>query len=210
MRRLALILSAYFLGLLGWADSCRAGYLFTLGPNWNNFVFEAEQNEDTPNYYGFGGRVSWGFSVAQVADFALYAQYTPGRLSSATPPRTDAVVMDYGAEFGVRLLDVLYLGLRGGMWKYQLFKSYEEREIDGAWLGLGGSASLGMIMPVSKRMAWQTSLDIGQAVLQRLQGAPDDAGTNYRKLSRVGVTLSLVYNDDDVSSVADSLLNSFF
>jgi hypothetical protein len=192
------------------SETSFAGLLFTIGPNWNNFVFEAEKNEDTPNYYGYGARMSWGYSVAKVADFGIYAQYTPGRLNSATPPRTDAVVMDYGAELGLRVLNVFYLGARGGMWKYQLYRAYEDAEVRGSWMGLGGTASLGMIMPISKRSAWQTTFDVGQAVMQKLNVTPADADSNYRKLSRVGVTLSLVYNDDDITSVGSSLLKSFF
>ncbi len=192
------------------SETSFAGFLFTLGPNWNNFVFEAERDEDTPNYYGYGARMSWGYSAAQVADFGIYTQYTPGRLNSATPPRTDAVVMDYGAELGFRLFHMFYFGARGGMWKYQLFRAYEDSEIRGSWMGLGGTASLGMIMPISKRTAWQTSLDLGQAVMQKLNSSPADTNTKYRKLTRLGVTLSFVYNEDDISSVADSLLKSFF
>lgn len=192
------------------AERCYAGFLFTIGPNWNNFVFEAERNEDTPNYYGYGGRMSWGYSVGQVADFGLYTQYSPGRLNSAMPPRTDAALMDYGAEVGFRLANVLYVGARGGMWKYQLFKAFQDNEIRGAWLGLGGTISVGMLMPISKRTSWQTSLDMGQGVLQQLKGATSATTTRYRKLSRVGVTLAFVYNDDGVSSVAESLFNSLF
>jgi hypothetical protein len=187
-----------------------AGFLLTAGPSWNNYVFEAESSEDTPNYYGYGGRVGWGYSVAQIVDIGLYAQYIPGRLNTAIPPRTDTVLMDYGAEVGVRFMQALYLGIRGGIWKYQLFRAYRDDEVRGSWLGLGATGALGLIWPVNKKVSWQTNFEFGRAVLQGPKVDPESSVGRQKKMSRIGVSVSFVYNDDDVLSLGRSLYNSFF
>ena len=198
------------LGMLSFSLVCQAGVLFSIGPNWNNFVFEPEAKEDTPNYYGYGGRIAWGYSVAQVFDLGLYTHYTPGQLKEASVMDADASLLDYGAELGVRIFDLLYIGTRAGVWKYQLFKSKEDGEIAGKWMGLGGSASVGMIMPISKRASWQTSLDLGQATMRKVNNTATDTSTGNKKLSRISITVGFVYNDDDTESGSVKLLRSYF
>lgn len=192
-----------------WPSTLQAGVFLTLGPNWNNFVFEPEAKESTPNYFGYGGRISWGYSIGQVLDLGVYSQYAPGKLKVASALDGDAALLDYGGELGIRILNLLFIGGRGGVWRYQLYKKTMDDEISGKWMGLGGAASMGMIMPVTKRSAWQVSLDVGQANMRKIDNTPEDFGTNFRKLSKVSITLAFVYNDDDSTSVTANLLNSF-
>lgn len=198
------------LAMMSFAPSGFAGYLFSIGPNWNNFVFEAETDENTPNYYGYGGRLSWGYSIGQVFDLGMYAQYTPGRTTSPSMLNGDAAVYDYGGELGVRVLGVFYIGARGGAWKYQLYKRQQMAEIGGIWSGWGGSGSLGMILPVSKRASWQTSFDMGRAIVEKDNKTLADLGTRYKKLSKLSITMAFVYNDFDAASAGTSLINSFY
>ena len=132
------------------------------------------------------------------------------RFSVPLSTQTSGTALDYGAELGVRIFDLLYIGTRAGVWKYQLFKSKEDGEITGKWMGLGGSASVGMIMPISKRASWQTSLDLGQATMRKVNNTGSDASTGNKKLSRISITVGFVYNDDDTESGSVKLLRSYF
>ena len=191
------------------AMPCRAGVLFSLGGSWNNFVFEPNDHEDTPNYYGYGGRGSFGYSVAKVWDLTFFGQYTPARLGSASATDADATLTQYGFETGIRIYDALYLGGRGGFWDYRLRKRRLTDEVEGSWSGLGAQGVIGLILPVGKEAAWQTTLDVGQAVLAKMNKSADEATIGKRTLGHISVTVSFVYNSLSLSSLEDSLLNSF-
>jgi hypothetical protein len=186
---------------------CLAGGLVTIGPNWCNFVFEPKLREPTPNYYGYGARISAGYSIDQMVDLALYGQYSPGRLNSASTTETSAAVYDYGGEIGVRVFDVLYIGAHGGTWNYRLLRRSSEEEVGGAWSGPGGGLSFGMILPVNKEVKWQATLDLGQAVVTKTNKAADDVDLKSRNLSRASVTVSLVYNGYESGSTWNALFN---
>jgi hypothetical protein len=188
---------------------CRAGVLLSLGGSWNNFVFEPKDREDTPNYYGYGGRGAFGYSVAKVWDVAFFGQYTPARLDSASATDADATLTQYGVETGIRIYDVLYLGGRGGFWDYRLRKRHLTDEVDGSWSGLGAQGAIGLILPVGKEAAWQTTMDVGQAVVAKMHKSADDVNIGKRTLAHISVTVSFVYNSLSLSSREDSILNSF-
>jgi hypothetical protein len=189
---------------IGYSDT-----LFTLGPNWNNFVFEASAKEDTPNYYGYGGRTSLGYSFGQIFDLALYGHYSPGRLDSASATDAHAVISDYGAETGLRILSVMYLGVRGGVWNYRLPKKTLDEEIEGTWSGTGGEATFGLLFPATKQASWQMTMDVGQGLLDKQKKTADELLLKPRKFSRVSVTISFVFNSYMSNSVDSALFNSF-
>lgn len=196
--------------ILSLATPCKAGMLFSLGPSWTNFVFEPVANEDTPNYYGYGARSSFGYSLGQVIDISAYGQYSPGRLNSASSTNPSAFVYDYGGEIGARLFGVLYLGVRGGVWTYHLSQRALDEEVGGTWSGPGGEASFGLLLPVGKQAAWQLSLDAGQASVSKTDKKEGEVVPNTRKLSRVSVTMSFVFNGYQSDSIDASLFDSFF
>ena len=191
------------------ARPCDAGVLVSLGGSWNNFVFEPQTQEDTPNYYGYGGRCTFGYSVAKAWDIAFFGQYTPARLESASAMDADATLTQYGIETGLRISDVLYIGGRGGFWDYRLRKRKLTEEVGGAWSGLGGQGAIGLLLPVSKVAAWQATLDVGQATMYKTNKTAAEANLGNRSLSHISVTVSFVYNSLSLSSLEDSLLNSF-
>ncbi len=184
-----------------------AGMLVTAGMQWANFVFEPKVQEETPNYYGYGARTSAGYSLGQNLDLAVYGEYSPGRLNSASSSGSTAVLLDYGAEIGVRILQTMYLGARGGQWNYRLTRRTADEEVGGSWIGLGGAASFGMLVPVNKEVQWQASLDFGQALLKKHKFEVDDVDKKARVISRASVTISFVYNTRTTSSTWGSIFN---
>ena len=199
--------AAIFTALFFGESPCEAGGFLAVGPQWVNFVFEPKVQEETPNYYGYGARASAGYSVDQVVDLALYGEYSPGRLNSASSSGSTAVVLDYGAEIGFRILQTMYIAARGGQWKYQLSRRTAPEEVGGAWTGVGGAASFGLLLPVNKEVQWQTSIDIGQALVKKTNLEVDDVETKARVISRASVTISFVYNARDTVSAWGSLFN---
>lgn len=187
------------------AASARAGILLSLGPNWNNFVFEPLEKEETPNYYGYGARASFGYSIQRVWDLALYGHYSPGKISVASALKEDARFYHMGAETGLRIAKAVYIGVRGGPALYRLLKQNEDSEIPGQWTGYNIQGSLGLILPTSKAAGWQTSLDLGQATLR----PSDDSSAKPRTLSQVSLTLAFVYNGYQTSSVDTAILNNW-
>jgi hypothetical protein len=191
------------------AVPCEAGLLLSLGGSWNNFVFEPKNREDTPNYYGYGGRGGFGLSLAKVWDVALFAQYTPARMGSASATDADVTLTQYGVESGIRIFDVLYVGGRGGFWDYRMHKAKRVDEVRGSWSGIGYHGSIGLILPMTKDSLWQTTLDAGNAVVAKTNKTADDAMIGKRSLSHISVTVSFVYNSLSLGSFEDSILNSF-
>lgn len=182
-----------------------AGILVTLGPNWNNFVFEPVQKEDTTNYYGYGGRASFGYSVMRVWDLALYGHYSPGKRNVAGLVKEDARFYHMGAETGLRIAKAVYIGIRGGPALYRLTKQNEESEIIGQWTGYTAQGSLGLILPTGKATAWQTTLDLGQTSVR----PSDDSAAKPRTISQVSLTVAFVYNGYQTSAVDTAIFNNW-
>ncbi|MCX6125943.1 MAG: hypothetical protein NTV34_14520 [Proteobacteria bacterium] len=196
-------LSAVYMVALFCEESAIAGIYVSVGPNWNNFVFEPEKQEATPNYYGYGARGSFGYSIYDVWDLGLYGHYTPGKLNSASLTQEDARLWHGGGETGFRIAKALFIGVRGGPALYRLAKQTDDSEILGQWTGTMAQGSLGLILPVTKAAAWQSSLDVGQATLK----SSDDAATKPRILSQISLTLSFVYNVRQTNAVETALFN---
>jgi hypothetical protein len=204
---LSLSLTATLASVFFVESKSEAGMLVTAGMQWANFVFEPKAQEETPNYYGYGARTSAGYSLDQVLDVAIYGEYSPGRLNSASSSGSTALVTDYGAEIGVRILQTMYLGARGGQWNYQLTRRTADEEIGGSWTGVGGAASFGMLVPVNKEVQWQASLDFGQALIKKKNYEADDVEKKARVISRASVTVSFVYNSRYTPSTWGSIFN---
>lgn len=186
------------------AEACLAGLYLVAGPNWNNFVFEPVEREETSNYYGYGARGSFGYSLGQILDLGLYGHYTPGRLDSASLTKEDARLWHAGAEAGLRFANAVFLGVRGGPALYRLNVKNEDSEVEGQWTGTMFQGSLGLIMPVTKTSFWQTTVDIGQATLKS-SGA--ETVTKPRTLTQISLTLAFVYNVQQTSAVDKAILN---
>lgn len=193
LRKALLKIIAACIGWLGLAATSASGALYLNGgPSWNNFVFEAEDQEETANYYGYGARISFGYSLANVWDLGLYGHYTPGRLNAAELNREDARLWHIGFETAARLAKVLYIGVRGGPSLYRLSQVNSSTEVPGQWTGTMVQGSLGMLLPVTKVSNWLLSMDMGQAQVSKSDATGDDA--KVRKISEISLSLSFVYN----------------
>jgi fermentation-respiration switch protein FrsA (DUF1100 family) len=177
-----------------------------LGPNWNNFVFEPEEQEDTPNYYGYGARGSFGYSVYDTVDLGFYGHYSPGKLNSASLTQEDARLWHGGGELGVRIAKAVYVGVRGGPALYRLTRKTEDTEVGGQWTGTMIQGSLGLILPVTKAASWQASFDAGQASVS-LSDGPDTS--KPRTLTEISLTLGFVYNIHQTSAVETAIFNNW-
>lgn len=198
-------MTVLILGLFTSAELARAGVLLSVGPNWNNFVFEPLEKEETPNYYGYGARVSAGYSIQRVWDLALYCHYSPGKLNVASALKEEARFYHMGAETGLRIAKAVYVGFRGGPALYRLVKQNEASEVTGQWTGYNVQGSLGLILPTSKATGWQASLDMGQASVR----PSDDSSVKPRTISQVSVTLAFVYNGYQTSAVDTAIFNNW-
>jgi hypothetical protein len=183
------------------------GTLISPGVSWSNFVFEPVDNEATPNYYGYGAKLTLGYSVDQVWDLGFYGQYIPGKLKAASTINPDATVMSYGLETALRVNHSLYLGVRGGPTTYHLLRHVEPEQVDGEWEGLSGSAMLGLILPASKQVFWQFTAEYGTASLRRKDL---DLDSENRRLSIFSVMLSFVLNSDQSTRLDNILLRNWF
>lgn len=191
--------------LVASASSARAGVLLTVGPNWNNFVFEPVAKEETVNYYGYGARASVGYSIMRVWDLALYGHYAPGKRNVAGVVKEDSRFYHMGAETGLRLAKAVYMGVRGGPALYRLAKQNEDNEIVGQWTGYTVQGSLGLILPTSKATAWQATLDLGQTSVR----PSDDTSAKSRTISQVSLTFAFVYNGYQTSAVDTAIFNNW-
>ncbi len=191
--------------LFGIGSTTYAGALVSIGPNWNNFVFEPLDQEQTPNYYGYGARASFGYSIQRVWDVALYGHYAPGRLDSASATKEDARFYHVGGETALRIAKAVYIGFRGGPAYYRLVNQLETTEVSGKWSGYMAQGSLGLILPTTKATSWQTTLDIGQATLR----PSDDPSAKPRTLSQISLTLAFVYNGYQSTAVDTAIFNNW-
>lgn len=184
-----------------------AGTLVVPAIGWSNFVFEPKEQEATPNYYGYGGRLSLGYSIHQVLDLAIYGQYIPGRRNAASTINPDAQMTSYGLQTGLRIKNALYIGVRGGSTSYNLLVPPQEiNEVAGHWEGLGATGELGVILPASKQVFWQFSAEYGSSTMTRKD--LDEEG-EHRRLSVFSVMLSFVLNSDQSTRLESVILRNW-
>lgn len=154
-----------------------AGILFYGETRWSNFVFEPKASEPTPNYYGYGFGLHLGYSIMQNVDIATFGIYTPGRLKEPKFGETDAVSTLYGGEIAARIVDSVYIGLRGGGTTYALNTKYSSDEVPGVWKGYGGELGLGAIIEVTRSHFWQVGVNLMHGVVACRQEC-DETGEN--------------------------------
>ena len=182
----------------------QGGILLAPGVSWNNFVFEPVAHENTPNYYGYGGHLSLGYSVMQVLDFAAYGEYVPGQLNAAELGKEGARIYSYGGELAFRIGQALYIGGRGGSAGYSLIQRTYPEEVGGRWTGVGGGVSLGLIIPTSRMNMWQATLDFGQMTVRPVETPTDPA----RRISHISLKLAFVYNSLHISRLDNAIYNN--
>lgn len=190
-------------GLAMWGDAARAGWLVVPGMYWQTYSVRPLAAEQTPNYTGYGARLTLGYSVNQVLDFGLFGAGGSGARDSGGLPGESQLGW-YGGELGLRLAEAVYFGLRGGQAVYNLDSAEFEGEPLGQWLGVGGGVSLGAILKMSRRTAWQVTFDLSHAEL----AAPTPAG-EPRHLDAVSLTIGYVFNGFHNSRIENTIFKDY-
>lgn len=210
-RTLRLILVASLLAL---SDVSVAGVLVSPGVHWKSFSFRPKDAEATPNYYGYGGSLRFGYSLAQVFDLTLFGSYTPAQLESASSPtEPDALHRFVGVALGLRIASSVFIEGRVGRLDYSLMQHKHPDEISGHWAGVGSGASIGGIIVAGKSHFWQVTLDADVGTkMQKVDATADDK--QVRNVDAMSLSLAYVFNhfynsSVDNSSIGAFLLNSF-
>lgn len=186
-------------------DFAHAGMLIAPSAKWANLAFRPKTEEDTPNYYGYGGGLSLGYSIKQKFDLGLFANYLPGTRGGAKFGKTDAQLIFYGGEMALRLFSTIYLGVRGGLADYQLRKTTDTIDIPGHWSGGGGGFSLGAFFATSKRTFWQASIDIMMASI----GSNDPQVVDKRTVEAFSLSIAYVYNGYESYGIENNIFGDY-
>lgn len=207
MRR-SLIAAVGLLGFLGLAAPARAGWYLAPEARWGVFAARPEAGENTPNYYGYGGTLSFGYSPRQMVDIGAYGSYLPGALKHAEIGKDDATLVSYGGELGFRIADAVYLGFRGGPDKYRLNQPSddpERPELAGKWTGVCGGLSLGAVMRASKQFIVQTTLDVMHHVVKQ----EDEPELGKRRFDEFSVGLTFMLNSHKAYLIENSIFKDY-
>lgn len=190
MRWLAVVWAPVALGVMAFAGPAHGGVYLAPGLKWAVFSLRPQAVEPTPNYYGYGGVFSIGYSIRQILDFGAFGQYAPGTRKEARPGKADATLLAYGGETALRLSQAVYVGLRGGVGKYRLDRTIDATEVAGTWAGHCGGFSIGALAKFSKVSYLQTTFDVMHFVV----ASKSDPDLGKRRIDAFGVSISYVFN----------------
>lgn len=158
---LALALSALSAG------QARAGVLVSAAAKWGSFAARPLDSEPTPNYYGLGLGMNFGYSFSQVFDVTFFSHYLPAHLEASKLGAEGAHMFSYGGEIGLRFSQSVFLAIRAGSGRYKLIQEQQSddlEEVAGSWQGPAGGFSVGAVHPLDKENFFQTSLDVLHAI----------------------------------------------
>ena len=185
------------------SGSAWAGILFAPNIAWSSYAFRPLDEEDTPNYYGYGFGGTLGYSIGQVFDVATFYQYTPGNLGSANPNDSNSDLSMYGGLLGLRLYRTIYFNLHAGIADYRLPRRAKAEEVEGSYNGLGYGFALGGLVEMNENWSWQIAL---QATTINAIDI-DDSSVPERTIDLFAVSIGLVYNSDDTLGFVDALFS---
>lgn len=203
LRRPVLILAAST-SIFFSASVAEAGILVSTAIKWTSFSARPVSTEATPNYYGYGGELTLGYSVGQVFDIAGFGSYTPGQRKNPEFGVDDATLVTYGGVLGLRFASSVYLGIKGGTSAYSIQKVTDENDIDHRHEGLGGGISIGAISAASKQSFFQTTFDLMHHVLK----STDDSSVT-RRFDAVSISVAYVFNEQTSAMVKNKIFKSF-
>lgn len=190
------------------ASQAEAGLLLAPAAKWCTFSARPEGTEATPNYYGYGAELTFGYSAEQVFDIAVFGSYIPGRRKSPAFGADDVSLVSYGGVLGFRFASSVYLGFKAGTSAYSVQKLTDEKELAGRYEGPSGGISIGAISALSRQNFLQTTFDIMHHVLTSTDEA---AGGTVRKrrFDAVSISLAYVFNGYSSSVVQNKMFKSF-
>lgn len=186
-----------------------AGPYLTAGVRSGQFAAKPLTDEPTPNYYGFGLKLSGGYSLRQVFDMGLYASGLPARRGSPGISNPDALLAHGGLELALRLGKSVILAAYGGQSQYRLQHPSEQLpvgvEVTAPLKGYGGGVSVGAIVPFSKEQFLQATLDFEQH--QYLLAQPE--GNTKRVFESFGLTLAMTFNSYKSYLIDNTIFKDF-
>jgi hypothetical protein len=192
-------------------DRSVAGPYFTGGLRSAQFAAKPQSDEPTPNYYGFGLRLSGGYSVRQVFDMGLYGSGLPARRGSPGVSRPDATLIHGGAEFGLRIAKSLLISFYGGPSQYHLERPSDKlppgTEVTAGLKGYGGGVAVGAIVPFSKENFLQVTLDFEQHHYLDKTVVPEQS--QKRVFESFGLTLALTFNSYKSYLIDNTIFKDF-
>jgi len=181
-----------------WAPPAAAGFLWQMGGTWESLSLRPVAEEPTPNYYGYGVQMVYGYSFWGVWDLGLTMAYAPLQQESAGLGQEDLQWISYGGVMGLRFGQAVYIGLKGLVQQYDLIRQKSDDEVDGSWRGNGAQLSLGGFWPMGTRKGHllQVNLDLGMATLNR-----QDAADRKRVVDTFGVSFHYVFSSPEATGL---------
>lgn len=185
MKMKALISVASFFMLS--SNFCKAATFFAPKVGYSIYSMNPEQDEKTPNYHGYFGQVSGGFSFLENLDLGLLINYTPGSYRKAELDSQHTGLLNYGACLNVRVQKTLSFSLLALKSHYEHISEHHPDALKGRWQGPGLGVGLGMLFEVSRSDFIQLEVSIQQSWLS---AEDTDAGYSVpskRRLSAFSV-----------------------
>ena len=193
-------------------ERAEAGLLISPAVKWTTFAAVPTGSESTPNYYGYSGDLSVGYSVGQVFDLTAFGSYTPGRRKKAEFAEDDVSLITYGGGTAFRFASSVYLGFKFGKSVYSPQKVSDENEIVRRYEGHGGGVAIGAISPMSKQSFVQTTFELMHHVLTSSDQSSDGSGLDSgltRRFDSVSLALAYVYNANSSDRVENKVFQGF-
>lgn len=167
----------------------RAGVVAGLGLHWQNFSFQPEQEEDTPNYYGYGAHGQFGYSIHNIVDLKLIGALTPSQVNEASAFDGDIDFSTYGGEIGVRAAGAAYIGFGYERVVYYTRSHHIHNDPVGRWEGAGPSLSVAGFWPAMKKTYWELGLSLSSAELANNQI------TSKRQIDMISLNVTYLFMD---------------
>jgi hypothetical protein len=192
---------------LAHAPAARAGWYLMPRAEWSEYAPRPLAGEATPNLYSAGGELSTGYSIRQALDLGIFGQDQPGALGHAQFGKSDASLVSYGGELGLRFAESVYLGFKGGLGKYSLSTQGAPGELTGSWSGGGGGLAIGAVQRVTKSGFIQTTVEF---MHYTLSGQGPVAGSK-RQLDSFSLGLAYMFNrqGDAGSAIENTMFKDF-
>jgi len=189
-------------------ERTEAGLLVSPAAKWTSFAAQPNNTEATPNYYGYAGELTIGYSFGQVSDLTAYGTYVPGRRKLAKFAEDDVSLVSYGGGSALRLASSVYFGFKFGYSHYSPQKVSDENEIDIRYEGLGGGFAIGAISAMSKESFVQTTFELMHHVLTSNHQSTEEFGST-RRFDSISIAVAYVYNANSSNRIENKVFQSF-
>ncbi|WP_132320326.1 hypothetical protein [Pseudobacteriovorax antillogorgiicola] len=163
----------YVIGILFFPINLYGGVLAGVGMHWRNLSFQPLEEEDTPNFFGYGLRLELGYSVWNHIDLKLLGCATPMNKGAAKLFDGDVIVVNYGAGLGFRFVDSVYIGAEYGALSYDTPSHHTHNQTVGTWKGNGMTLQLAGYWQTDRETYFQVGVAASSV---RVESASDEAG----------------------------------